>query len=142
MRILLAIDGSSCSMKAVDFVLDRLWAEDDQIFVVGVVEVMPRDVGLGHVYSAEVHNDSETNKFQELTFKIANRLEVKFPENKVESKVLYGQVVDEVCQVAKDKSADLIIMGSHSRKGIEHFLLGSVAENVLKKAPCSVQIVK
>jgi nucleotide-binding universal stress UspA family protein len=38
--------------------------------------------------------------------------------------------------------ADLIVLGSHGRKGLEHFLMGSVAEAVARHAPCSVEIVR
>ena len=36
----------------------------------------------------------------------------------------------------------MIILGSHGRKGFQHFVLGSVAEEVMRKAPCTVEIVK
>ena len=38
--------------------------------------------------------------------------------------------------------ADLIVIGSHGRTGLDRFLLGSVAESVMRHAPCSVEIVK
>lgn len=41
---------------------------------------------------------------------------------------------------ARDWPADLIVMGSHGRRGIDRFLIGSVAESVMRHAPCSVLI--
>ena len=48
----------------------------------------------------------------------------------------------EIVRCARDVKADLIVMGSHGLTGIEHFMLGSVAERVVRKAPCSVLVVR
>jgi nucleotide-binding universal stress UspA family protein len=48
----------------------------------------------------------------------------------------------EIIDLAKSWTADLIVMGSHGRTGVSRLFLGSVAEDVLKDAPCSVEIVK
>ncbi len=56
-------------------------------------------------------------------------------------KVTVGDPVDSIIQYAGTKDADLIIMGTHGAKGLEKILLGSVAERVLKAAPCPVLIM-
>ncbi|MEP7321146.1 MAG: universal stress protein, partial [Saprospiraceae bacterium] len=43
---------------------------------------------------------------------------------------------------AKEIKADLIVMGSHGRKGMNRILMGSVAESILRQAPCAVLIYK
>jgi len=48
----------------------------------------------------------------------------------------------EIVRYARDVKADLIVMGSHGLTGIEHLLIGSVAERVVRKAPCSVLVVR
>ncbi len=48
----------------------------------------------------------------------------------------------EIIRYAKENSIDLIVMGTHGRTGIPHLLLGSVAEKVVRKAPCSVLTVR
>lgn len=48
----------------------------------------------------------------------------------------------EIVRCARDVKADLIVMGSHGLTGIEHLLIGSVAERVVRKAPCSVLVVR
>ena len=50
--------------------------------------------------------------------------------------VIKGDIVDEIIAFAKEENADLIIIGTHGSKGIEKILLGSVAERVIKNAPC------
>lgn len=47
-----------------------------------------------------------------------------------------------ICREAEQVSADLIIMGSHGRTGFSHVLLGSVAERVVRHAPCPVLVVR
>ncbi|NOT53627.1 MAG: universal stress protein [Deltaproteobacteria bacterium] len=60
----------------------------------------------------------------------------------VETRVVVGEAVWEICQVATQEHADLIVMGSHGRTGLSHVLLGSVAERVVRHAPCPVMVVR
>ncbi len=53
-----------------------------------------------------------------------------------------GHPFVEIIRYAKENSIDLIVMGTHGRTGIPHLLLGSVAEKVVRKAPCSVLTVR
>jgi nucleotide-binding universal stress UspA family protein len=56
----------------------------------------------------------------------------------VEAKVLVGDVAEEVVRHAKETEVDMIIMGTHGYKGFEKVMFGSVAEKVVKTAPCPV----
>lgn len=56
--------------------------------------------------------------------------------------VLYGVPFQEIVDTAKARQVDLIIMGTHGRTGLLHVLLGSVAEKVVRLAPCSVLVVR
>ncbi len=56
--------------------------------------------------------------------------------------VVVGVPFVEIVRFAREAAADLIVMGSHGRTGIEHMMLGSVAERVVRKAPCSVLVVR
>lgn len=56
--------------------------------------------------------------------------------------VAFGVPFVEIVRYARESEADLIVMGSHGRTGIEHLLIGSVAERVVRKAPCSVMVVR
>ena len=53
-----------------------------------------------------------------------------------------GKAFVEIIKTARKDDIDLIIMGSHGRTGLSHVLIGSVAERVVRKAPCPVLIVK
>ena len=63
-------------------------------------------------------------------------------EIQVEKFVLNGIPHREIVEFAVAKSVDLIVMGTHGRKGISHFALGSVAERVIRNSPCPVQVIK
>jgi universal stress protein A len=60
----------------------------------------------------------------------------------VEVHVSEGLPTDVICEVAEEVSADLIVMGTHGREGLAHFLLGSVAERTLRRAHCPVLTVR
>ena len=49
---------------------------------------------------------------------------------------------DEIVGYARDEGMDLIVMGTHGRKAVAHLLLGSVAERVVRTAPCPVLTVR
>lgn len=63
----------------------------------------------------------------------------KFP---VEIVVLDGSAASEIVNLAMERGCDLIVMGTHGRTGLGRLLMGSVAEQVLRHAPCPVLTVK
>jgi nucleotide-binding universal stress UspA family protein len=60
----------------------------------------------------------------------------------VETRVVIGEPVHEICQAVEREQANLIIMGSHGRTGLSHILLGSVAERVVRHASCPVLVAR
>ena len=61
---------------------------------------------------------------------------------KVETMVAEGDVHNEIIRAAEEKKADLIIMGTHGRRGLNRLLLGSVAESVTRRAHCPVLLIR
>jgi universal stress protein A len=61
--------------------------------------------------------------------------------HRVVSAVVVGTPVFEILKYAKDHHIDLIVMGTYGRTGLTHMLMGSVAENVVRKAHCPVLTV-
>ncbi len=53
-----------------------------------------------------------------------------------------GTPAVEIVRYAEDRDVDLIVMGTHGRTGVAHLLMGSVAEHVIRTAPCSVLLVR
>jgi len=60
----------------------------------------------------------------------------------VERMVVRGVPFVEIIRTAKEKDADLIVIGTHGRTGIDHMLFGSTAEKVVRKSPCPVLTVR
>jgi nucleotide-binding universal stress UspA family protein len=76
---------------------------------------------------------------------VLNRLHDVRPEDpavRVEHRLVEGDAADEILRVARETNADLIVLGTHGRKGLGRLLLGSVAEQVVRKAACPVVTVK
>lgn len=60
----------------------------------------------------------------------------------IETLVLWGSPATVICDVAKARRCDLIVMSTHGRTGLAHVFIGSVAERVVRYAPCAVLIVR
>ena len=58
------------------------------------------------------------------------------------TQVLDGRPAREIVKIAEETGTDLIVMGTHGRSGVAHFLMGSVAEHVVRTAPCPVFTVR
>jgi len=58
--------------------------------------------------------------------------------DKLITKVIAGKPFVEIVEYAKEQAIDMIVLATHGRSGLSHILLGSVAERVVRKAPCPV----
>ena len=73
--------------------------------------------------------------------KILHRLEKLVPKGspiQAHALVVHGKAAATIVQVAKEKHCDLIVMGTHGRKGLSRFFYGNVADDVTRAAPCPV----
>ena len=77
---------------------------------------------------------------QELVERVAKQL--RAAGFKAETAVEAGDVRERILDSASEWRADLIVLGSHGKRGLQRFLLGSVAEFVARHAKCSVQIIR
>lgn len=73
---------------------------------------------------------------------VFNDLKEKFAaQTIVDEYILTGDVTNEIVSLAKEQNFSMIIIGTHSRKGFDHFISGSVAQSVARHANCPVLIV-
>jgi nucleotide-binding universal stress UspA family protein len=84
--------------------------------------------------------DMEQNRLKEMQEFIDR--EVADPDFKIEKIIRHGRPFIEIIHVAKEENADLIVIATHGRGGLEHALFGSVAEKVVRKAPCPVLSIR
>jgi len=89
-------------------------------------------------YAPELEDQKKPAR--ELVERIANELHAA--GFKVDANVEVGDIREKIIDCASDWGADLIVVGSHGRSGIQRFLLGSVAEFVARHAKCLVEIVR
>ncbi len=145
MNILLALDGSPYSKAALDAVLDRPWPSGSNFKVLTVVEPFhPEYAGWQTAYvplAVEAQKEQLASARTLIDDSVA-LLNNKFGAEFVECEVVEGYIKDRILDVAKHWPADLIVVGSHGRRGFTKFLLGSVSEAIVAHAPCSVEIVK
>ncbi len=72
---------------------------------------------------------------------ISRQFRKRFPRQKIETIVVEGRPKETIVREAEDWSADLILIGSHNKRGIGKFLLGSVAASVVTDSPCNVVLL-
>ncbi len=142
MKVLIALDDSKYGRAALESVYSRSWAADTRFMVVSVLEE-PYGLAIENFGpSYEAAHDYEKEKLRKLVEDAMAYLLGRFPHNRLEGRVVEGCARDAIIRQAEDWEADLIVMGSHGRSGIARLLLGSVAQAVLQKSPCSVEIIK
>ena len=145
MRILLAIDGSSSSDRAVGIVGTTPWPEGSAIRVVHVAEPVTEPF----LSMPGVLVDSETidriaaaarERNDELLSKTAAGLSA--PGRSVDTALLEGRPASTIADAAEAFSADVIVLGSHGRGALGSAILGSVASEVVEYAPSPVLIAR
>ncbi len=146
MKVLIALEESECSRRALESVKERSWPEDSQFRIINVYEPMP-------AYGAEMYSpraaesmmaaEAEMMKMKKTKLKeTITDLKENVPSCPVSGAILTGDIRTSILDEAKNWGADLIVLGSHGRKGLSKLFLGSVAEGVAGHADCSVEIVK
>jgi len=142
MRILLAVDGSEASDAAIDEVRQRPWPKGSTVRVLSVVQqYMPSapDVVLASMTFEEIRARL-SEEAEQLTRAAAER--VAAPSIMVETDVRQGDPRTAILDAADEWKADLIVVGSHGRTGLQRLVMGSVAQSVVAHARCSVEVVR
>lgn len=143
--ILLPTDGSECSGKATTYalsfakhygarvvalhVIDQRWEEQTRVAFAEVGQDLSAKIRSGY--------EEEARRILREVAGAAGKAGVP-----VETRIVTGIPYEEIVGVGKGLPADLIIMGTHGRSGVSHLLLGSVAEKVVRRAPCPVLTVR
>lgn len=129
-RVLLATDGSKTSTEAARAVAARPWPEGSEFRVISVEEPWT-------IKSSRVTDEREAQEAVSSAQQVLASAGLK-----ATGAVLSGNTKQAILQEAQNWAAELIVVGSHGRRGFRRFLLGSVSEAVAMNAHCSVVVVR
>jgi universal stress protein A len=140
LHFLVPIDLSASAEQALDYAIRLAQTLNARLTVLHVIQPAPMagvDVGvvLPQTYLQEVEEAVQRSLEAALARVTAAGLTG-------EQIVLYGVPFQEIVETAKARYVDLIVMGTHGHTGLMHVILGSVAEKVVRLAPCSVLVVR
>jgi nucleotide-binding universal stress UspA family protein len=133
--ILHATDFSAASRHAFELACSLARDHAARLVVLNVIELPFRTVEPG----LPIDNLDELRTEAEQWF---STLPKPAGEIVVDKVITQGDPVSQILRVAEEEHADLVVVGTHGRTGVQRLLMGSVAENVLRRAQCPVLAVK
>ncbi len=135
-KILVPVDFSENSQKILRTAAEFAGKFRARLAVVFVVQSFDDYSGffVPHMPIAQFEEEMVASARERMKSFLAETL----PGVEASTAILSGDVVDEINRHAEQEDADLIIMGTHGYKGLEKILFGSVAERIVKTAPCPV----
>jgi nucleotide-binding universal stress UspA family protein len=147
-RILVCVDGSESSVKAVDHAVEMAKKHDAQLFVLNVVVSQ-----LGYAYSSGAFGLASPGAINDLLEKSKQEAKKWFDDAEkkataqgvsLKSEIVASptSIVPAIVEYAEKNKMDLIVIGTKGRSGFTRLLLGSVASGVATYAGCPVMIVK
>jgi universal stress protein A len=140
MRILIAVDNSSFSEGLLQAVINGIRSENAEASVLLVLEpvepVPPPEMSQG--YAPEL--EGEKPAARALVEQIASQL--RNAGFAARTEVVIGDIADTILDKASEWRADLIAVGSHGKSSLHDLLLGSVADSIVRRAGCSVLVVR
>ena len=140
-KILVPVDFSEHSERALQTAVMLARSYDAALTIVHVYEPFAAAVPEGYVLFSEEQLQRMFGEFQRALGQCQQKA-LAAGAKSVETQLLHGFAASEIQAFSEQGSFDLIVMGTHGRRGLSHALLGSVAERVLRTAPCPVLIVR
>lgn len=144
MKVLVAVEDEKYGQAVIDFVAKHRWSEDTEFKMIHVIE--PLLIGsYMAVYPSALLQECTEQSTKYATALLADmkaKLQKAVPGHHVFTDVFTEIPKYGIITAAKEWEADLIVMGSHGRRGFNKLLLGSVAEAVMSAANCSVTVVR
>jgi nucleotide-binding universal stress UspA family protein len=134
-RILVPLDGSDCA----EMILPKV----EKLATELKASIALLRVAYAHTFPGVDPSDAEVKvvrEAEEYLLGLENRLKAK--GFKVDSHVRYGNDAEEILDHAAQKDIDFIAMTTHGRSGVKRFLIGSVAEKILRHSPKPIFLVR
>jgi nucleotide-binding universal stress UspA family protein len=146
-KILVPIDGSDASLKAAKYAIKAAMCEKAQITCIHVIPA-PENISEFKgkpFYSLQAYYD-ELGKYAKPWFEkiIETGKKMALSEENIITDIVadVSPVADAIINYAVNNNTDLIVMGSKGKTGLKRFLIGSVAEGVVRHAHCPVLVVR
>jgi nucleotide-binding universal stress UspA family protein len=148
MKVLLAVDGSSHSEKAIQMIIAQFAREATEIRVLHVDE-WPKDLPTSLAFAEGpaaadailASHDLRRAESAAVVLRAVDQLK-RAGFHSTTSALCQGDARQAILDQASAWGADVIVLGSHGRTGVTRVLLGSVSDTVSRHAPCSVVIVR
>ena len=146
MRILLAVDGSTCSEAAVDEVGTRPWPSNSEFKIVSAFQVPMTQTPEVWALNATYYNEMEkalSAQAQRVVDSSVSQLKMALGQSaNVTGQILAGPPSSAILEEAERWEANLIVVGSHGYGTWHRLVLGSVSQAVVLHAKCSVEVVR
>ncbi|MDQ1274342.1 MAG: hypothetical protein QG591_2972 [Planctomycetota bacterium] len=139
-NILCPIDYSVYSEMALKYAIEFAEKYQAKLYLVHVLDIRVYDINDPDLYNVNIVDEETINKLRERLLKCVN--EDTKSKISVEAIIIQGVPFAEIIRTAKECKIDLIVLGTHGRTGLSHALMGSVAEKVVRKAPCPVLTIR
>jgi nucleotide-binding universal stress UspA family protein len=123
-----------------DYVLKGPWLAGTEFIVFSVVEPPPLYQVPADYWAYAL--EEEFTKRKDFLDKVAAEIKATVPDCTATGRVEQGSAVDTILRFAAELDCDLVIMGCHSHKGLQRFLLGSVSSQVATNCNCSTLIIR
>ena len=137
-RILVPHDFSDTADRALAFALDLAVPLGSRVTVMHAYEFIPYSFPETPAVTVDLSGEIERAARGALERIVA---QARRPGVEIDSVLRRGAAWSEIDEAAKETHADLIVIGTHGRRGLSRALLGSVAEKVVRTAPCPVLTV-
>lgn len=145
-RVLVAIDNSTHSRKALDWVVSLPWAEDTEIKLIAVLKALVDEYtdGFSALYTSNivVERAKAVDATETFLQESANALKAALPNHKISTEAAEGDPAEQILTSAQEWDAQLVIMGSRGHGGLSKMWLGSVSQEVVLQAPCPVEVIR
>jgi universal stress protein A len=129
-RILVPYDWSELSKRAFEFAASMARDLDAEMIVLYAVPV-----------AVEAYGPPSENYLNRLRGELCS-VKPRDLQTRIQYRVMEGDPIAAIVNVANELKCELIVMGTHGRGGLRRFLMGSVAEKVIRKAPCLVMTLR
>lgn len=142
MKVLIAVDDDAESRAALEFA-DQLVGPADEVAIMHVTRgVIPYAAGPFGGYVILPPDLDASEKIDEQAAALVERDAAAISAVDAETLIDSGNPAERICATAAEHNIDLIVIGSHERGAFARFVHGSVSEEVVRKAPCSVLVAK